>query len=543
VDQHDGLQTVDAVSGAYHMSKAQLGTATVESASTTTSVIQVGEAWASDVAPNDLKRKTARGALVSTGAQAATFVLRTASLMVLARLLLKEDFGLVNMVTAFTGFLGLLMDAGLSMATVQRASITRAQTSTLFWINLAVGGLLALLVAVTAPILAVFYGDPRLFWVTVAVGTSFVFNGAAAQHRAILQRSMRFPVLAMIDVTSLVVSIAAGIGMAVAGHGYWALVAMMISQPAVSVLGVWLATGWIPGMPQRRSGIRSMLVYGGAVTLNNLIVYLAFNVDKVLIGRFWGAEALGVYGRAYQLINLPTESLHWTIGSVAFPALSRVQDDPARLRNYFLKGYSLFLSLVLPITMGCALFADDIILVLLGPNWREAAGIFRLLAPTILAFAFANPFYWLMLASGRAGRSLRIALVMTPVLILSYALGLNHGPQGVAVGFSTTMLLATVPVLLWAKHGTLITMRDILRAVTPSSMSIAIGAAVTLAVRPMVDPVDPAFVRLVVESTILFSVYLFSLFFIMKQKSVYMGLLRETGLWPVGSRRTEGEKA
>jgi O-antigen/teichoic acid export membrane protein len=546
MDQHDGLRAIDAVSGTHHMSAAQLRTATVESAPTTTGVIQTdegGEAGASADAPTDLRRKTVRGALVSSGAQAATFVLRTASLMVLARLLLKEDFGMVNMVTAFTGLLGLLMDAGLSDAAVQRASITRAQTSTLFWINLAVGGMLALLAAVTAPILAAFYGEPRLYWVTVALGTSFILNGAAAQHRAILQRSMRFAVLAIIDIVSLVVSIAAGIGMAVAGHGYWALVAMAISQPAVSVLGVWLATGWIPGMPQWRSGIRSMLVYGGTVTLNNFIVYLAFNVDKILIGRFWGAEALGVYGRAYQLINLPTGNLNSTFGSVAFPALSRVQNDPARLRHYFLKGYSLFLSLVIPMTIGCALFADDIILVFLGPKWREAAGIFRLLAPTILAFAFANPFFWLMLATGRAGRSLRVALLLTPALILSYALGLKHGPQGVAMGFSITMLLAIVPVVLWAKHGTLITMRDILTAVTPSSVSITIGAAATLAVRPMVDPVDPAFVRLVAESTILFGVYLFSLLFIMKQKPVYMGLLRQTGLWPVGSRWMEGEKA
>src|SRR5437870_8668696 len=295
----------------------------------------------------------ARGALVSTGAQAGTFVLRTGSLMVLARLLLKEDFGLVNMATAFTGFLGLLRDAGLSMATVQRASITRAQTSTLFWVNLAVGGLLALLAAVTAPMLAAFYGEPRLFWVTVALGTSFIFYGATAQHRAMLQRSMRFTALAIIDTGSLIVSIAIGIGMAVTGHGYWALVATMISYPAVSIVGVWLATGWIPGMPQRGSGIRSMLAYGGAVTLLNFVVYLAYNVDKVLVGRFWGAEALGTYGRAYQLINLPYENLHTTMGLVMFPALSRVQNDPARLRSYFLKGYSLFLSLVIPITTWC----------------------------------------------------------------------------------------------------------------------------------------------------------------------------------------------
>src|SRR2546425_1753736 len=220
VHRDDSLRAIDAVSGAYHMSEENLCTARVELASTTAGVIRAvegDETGASDVALKDLKRKTAMGALASTGARAGSFVLRTASLIVLARLLLKEDFGLVNMATAFTGFLWLLMDAGLSLATVQSASITRAQTSTLFWINLAVGGLLALVAAVTAPILSAFYGEPRLYWVTVALGTSFILNGAASQHRAMLQRSMRFAVLAIIDIVSLVASIAAGIGMAGGG--------------------------------------------------------------------------------------------------------------------------------------------------------------------------------------------------------------------------------------------------------------------------------------------------------------------------------------
>ena len=127
------------------------------------------EAPLSDVSHKDLKRRTAHGAVVSIGAQAATFVLRTGSMMILARLLLPKDFGLVGMVTAFTGFLGLFRDAGLSMATIQRASVSDAQTSTLFWINVAVGGMLAALAVAAAPILSVFYHEPRLFWVTVAL--------------------------------------------------------------------------------------------------------------------------------------------------------------------------------------------------------------------------------------------------------------------------------------------------------------------------------------------------------------------------------------
>src|SRR6185503_5341829 len=108
-------------------------------------------------------------------------------------------------------------------------------------------------------------------WVAVALGASFVFNGIAAQHRALMQRNLRFPALSIIDVVSLVISTGAGISMAMAGAGYWSLVVMTVSQPAVSVIGVWWCTKWIPGPPRRGCGIRSMLHYGGTVTLNNVV--------------------------------------------------------------------------------------------------------------------------------------------------------------------------------------------------------------------------------------------------------------------------------
>src|SRR5262249_10840616 len=152
-------------------------------------------------------------AVISIGAQAANFVLRTGSMMILARLLFPKDFGLVGMATAFTGVLGLFKDAGLSMATIQRASVNDAQTSTLFWIKCACGGMLAALAVAAAPILSLFYHEPRLFWVTVVLGTSFIFNGVGAQHRALLQRNLRFTALVAVDIVSLVAGIAVAIGM------------------------------------------------------------------------------------------------------------------------------------------------------------------------------------------------------------------------------------------------------------------------------------------------------------------------------------------
>jgi O-antigen/teichoic acid export membrane protein len=487
--------------------------------------------------PRDLKGKTARGALVSILGQGASFILRTGSMVVLARLLTPNDFGLVAMVTACTGFLGLFRDAGLSMATVQRAAITRAQTSTLFWINLAVGALLAALSAAIAPILVRFYHEPRLVWITIVIGTSFILNGATAQHRAILQRSMRFAALTAIDVVSLFASIAVGIGMALAGLGYWALVGMTVAQPAVSLIGVWAVARWVPGRPQRGTGVGSMLRYGGMVTLNGFVVYLAYNADKVLLGRFWGAATLGIYGRAYQLVSLPNDSLNSTVALVAFPALSRLQNDPDRLKSYFLKGYGLFLSLVMPITVACALFANDIIPVFLGPKWGEAIPVFRLLAPTILTFAFINPFGWLLLSTGQAKRSLQIAFLIAPVVVLGYVAGLSHGPEGVATGFSFATVLLIVPVILWATRGTSITPADVMKVILRPLLSILLGVVAALASWNFVLHVNPPLLRLVVANTILFGVYILALWFVMGQKAVYLSLFEEIGIWPLGKRR------
>lgn len=486
---------------------------------------------------HDLKGKTARGALISTFSQGANFVLRLGSMMVLARILVPADFGLVGMVTACTGFLQLFRDAGLSMATVQRASISREQTSMLFWVNLVIGGVLAALCAAVAPILTRFYHEPRLFWMTVVIGTSFIFNGAAAQHRAILQRNMRFAVLAIIDVVSIVVSVALGIGMAMAGQGYWALVGMVVCPNAVGLLGVWAAGGWIPVAPRRGTDVLSMLKYGGTVTLNNLIAYIAYNADKVLLGRFWGAEALGIYGRAYQLINLPTDNLNSTIGLVAFPALSRLQNDPDRLRNYFLKGYGLFLSLVMPITMACALFAEDIVRIFLGPKWGATAPLFRLMAPTIFAFALKNPLAWLMLATGGAARSLKMAFFIAPCVILGYAAGLSYGPAGVAAGFSVATTLLAVPVIFWATHGTPVTGIDALKVLVRPLLSILIAAGVTLVAWSYIHSLEPVLLRLIVANAVLFGVYASVLLFVMGQREVYVGLLREIGIWPLARRR------
>ena len=148
----------------------------------------------------DLKERTIRGGFAKVCAQVAIFLLRVVSLMVLARLLEPQDFGLVGMVTALTRVLNLFRDFGLSAATVQRVNVTEEQISTLFWINVLVGVILGLLAVGMAPVVVVFYHEPRLFGVTAVLATGFLFNAAGVQHAAILQRQLRFTALATIKI-------------------------------------------------------------------------------------------------------------------------------------------------------------------------------------------------------------------------------------------------------------------------------------------------------------------------------------------------------
>lgn len=454
--------------------------------------------------------------------------------MVMARLLTPEDFGLQGMVVAITGFLSLFRDAGLSAVTVQRDVISHDQVSTLFWINVVVGAVLSAAIVVLAPAIAAFYRDPRLTSMALVSASAFVINGLSVQHYALLQRQMRFVALATIEVVSLIVSSAIGIVMALLGYEYWALVIMPVVLTATTTVGSWVAFPWRPGRVRGSTGLRSMISMGGILTCNSMVVYLAYNTEKVLLGRFWGAEALGLYGRAYQLISLPSDLLISAIATVAFPALSRLQHDAERLNRAFLRGYSIVLAMTIPTTICCALFADQIVRIMLGAKWADTVPIFRLMTPTILAFALINPLAWFLVSSGRARRSMFIAFLIAPVVILGAVLGLRFGPRGVALAFSTMMSLLVVPVIAWTRARTAMTMHDFWMAIRGALLAGLIAGTAGYLFKEASAGVLSALLQVLLGAALLFAVHFAVLLFPLRQKPVYVDLV--THLLPAKRR-------
>lgn len=461
-------------------------------------VTDADQYFRTDHLKTDLGTRAARGGVVMIGAQGLKFVIQMATTVVLARLLTPQDYGLIGMVLVVTGFVALFKNMGLSAATVQREEINYDQVSTLFWINVAVSIALMGLTAALAPAIAWFYREPRLTWITISFAAVFFFSGIVAQHEALLKRQMRFVSLSIAEIVSLICSVMVGIVLAWHGAGYWALVANQLVLGFAYAVCIFVACRWRPGPPVRYSGVRSMLAFGGNLTGFGFFNYFSRTLDNLLIGRRWGAQQLGLYAKACQLLLLPIDQLSSPLDGVAVPALSRLLGEPERYRQAYLRMLEKIAMLSMP---GMALMigtSDWLVRVMLGPQWIEAGRIFALLGIVGLVEPVANTMGWLLISQGRARHLLRWGMIDGAIAIVSIIAGLPWGAIGVATSYSIVGLCVRKQLLFWftGRSGAVRT-SDIYRAIAPSACAAAGVLAALFAFRRWVEMPRP-FVGLVV---------------------------------------------
>jgi PST family polysaccharide transporter len=409
----------------------------------------------------------ARGAATTLGGQWIRFVIQLASLSVLARLLTPGDYGVVSMVVAIVGIATLLGDFGLSMASIQSQTLTNGQRSNLFWINTALGIVLGVGIFLLAGPISVFYGRPELLDLTRALSLVFLFNALAAQFRAETSSKLRFKWLASTDVVAQAIAMALAIGMAIAGFGYWALVAQQIAVAFVTLAMLVVAAGWLPGLPSRRVPMRSLLTFGANTVGVQFVNYLSSNADNILIGRVWGADALGFYDRAYQIFRLPLMQIAAPMTRVAFPILSKLQNDPAFDR------YLQRAQLILAYVMGGVFFiaatvSEPLIEIVLGPGWDDSKALFRILAIGGVFQALGYVYYWVFLAKAMTGIQLRFSVYSRLLMVGLMAVGVIWGALGVAIGSTVGLILNWVILTLFAIPKTGVAVKPlVLTAVRP----------------------------------------------------------------------------
>jgi O-antigen/teichoic acid export membrane protein len=401
----------------------------------------------SDDLVNNVRGRTISSGAITLIAQTALFVMNLGSTMVLARLLLPKEFGLVAMVMTIVSFLRVFKEAGLSTATIQREGISHAQVSNLFWINVTLGALIAGVLALGAPVIAWFYGEPRLVGVSLALCATFVLAGATTQHMAILNRHMLFKRIALIQIGTMLCGILTAITMAWLGFGYWSLVGMHVTGGILECVLTWIVSPWRPQRLTRHSGTRPLLHFGANLTASSLVHSVCRGMDAILIGRFCGADALGLYSRAGVLLLRPLEQLVTPIHSVLVPALSRLQNQEERYHRTFLQAYESLTLASFVITGFFVAVARPTTLLVLGPNWEHASPIFASFTLAALYYPLSSACSWLFASQGRGHDWLVVTVLNSVVTVVAFVLGLAFGPAGVALAYSVSCVTVQLPIV------------------------------------------------------------------------------------------------
>lgn len=437
-------------------------------------------------APAGLGRSASRGAVVTVAAQAVRLLVQLAGIVVLARLLAPEDYGLVAVVGVVVTFGELVRDLGLGPAAVQARVLTRGQRDNLFWLNTALGAGLAALLCAAAPLLAAAFGDPRITGIAAALSGVFLVNGLATQYRSMHLRSLRFGTLAGCEIGGQVAGVALGIALAAGGAGPWSLVGQQLGQVLVTQVLLVATGGWLPGWVDRTAPVRPFLGFGlpllGAQVLNSL----ASNTDTLVIGARFGPAPLGVYNRAFQLVMMPLLQVQAPSTRVALPVLARLRDDRARFAEFLLLGQVALLTIVG--TAFAVLFAQApaAVAVALGPGWTEAVPLFRILLVAGFCQAATYAVNWVFLASGRTRSQLRYALATRPALAAVVVAGSAWGVQGVAVAYAAGLALCWPVALLWIRRATDAPVGAMLgNGLRVGALAVAVGAGAWAAGLPV----------------------------------------------------------
>jgi O-antigen/teichoic acid export membrane protein len=425
----------------------------------------------------DLGRLALRGGIVSVAMQYGNGAIQIITAIVLARLLAPEDFGLVAIVTVLTSFAPLLIDFGLGDATAQRSKITPSQISSLFWLSSGIGLAVAVVVAGCSPLIAWIYREPRLETIVLYSVITFVLWGASNQHMALLRRTMQFGTIAKIQILGNSVGSAIAIFMAICGYDYWALVLRPITISLCIVIGAWLACRWRPSFPRIDNEVKSMIRFGLHVVGFSVTYTVARSVDRIALGLFYRPDVVGYYQNAITLYDNSIFSVFVQLHTVGSAALSKLQSNPAALRQKYEAALSAVAFFAMPTAAILSVTAQDLTVVLLGEKWRAAGLLLSIIALRGIFQAVEGSQGWLHLSIGRADRWRNWGIISLVVQVVAVLGGLPFGAIGVAGAVVMTSLLIAVPSIRYAGRPIGIGAALVIRAVGPQ----LIGAISTAA--------------------------------------------------------------
>jgi O-antigen/teichoic acid export membrane protein len=369
-----------------------------------------------------LKLQTYRAAFWSfadaVGSRLVHFVIG----IVLARLLLPEQFGLIAMLTIFMAIAQSLLDSGFGSALVQKKDVTETDTSSVFYLNVFISLILAVILCLVSPLIANFYGQSELLPITQAMSVVVIINSFVVVQQAMLTRKMDFKIQAKVSLIAGIASGGFGISMAYNGYGVWSLVVQQITAALFRAIFLWLYNPWRPKLLFSFHALREMFSFGSRMLVSGLLNQIFNNLYYVVIGRLFSPVALGFYFRARTLAEMPSATLSGIVTRVSFPVFSSIQDDDARLKRALRKALGMLIFINAPVMIGLAVVAKSLVLVLLTEKWLPCVPYLQLLCIVGLLLPLHTLNLNILMAKGRSDLFLRLEIIKKVLLVLNIAI-------------------------------------------------------------------------------------------------------------------------
>ncbi len=387
--------------------------------------------------------------------------------IVLVRLLLPDDFGLIAMIMVFYGLAGILLEVGLGQALIQKKDVKEEHFSSVFWLNFLIGCILGGILFLASGWLSDFYGRAELEDIFKILSINFPIASLVMVHSARFAKELKFQYLQLSEMLAMVVSGIVAIVLATYGYGYWSLVVQRLSQQIVLTTMIWSLSSWSPKFKISFEALKELFIFSSSVFFTQLLRYSYTSMDRLLLGKFMGGSVLGLYDKAYSLMLFPLRNVSSVIGKVMFPALSLIQSDRVRTKKVYLRSIRAIALITYPMMAGLFVVADSFVPSILGEHWVEIIPLLRIFCVAGFISSILTVTGSLYLSQGAAARQFRVSLINTPIRIIGIIAGLPWGGMGVATGFTCSLFISSLITLTVALRLIDLNIFSLVRAIAP----------------------------------------------------------------------------
>ena len=359
----------------------------------------------------ELKQKTVKGTVWSAVERFSVQGVQFIVMIVMARILTPEDYGLVGMLAIFLAVSQSLIDSGFSQALIRKMDRTETDNCTVFYFNIVVGLVLYLILYFLAPLVAKFYDAPSITSIMRVICISVIINSLVVVQRALYTVNIDFKTQAKASLSAAIVSGIIGITMAYKGFGVWSIVTQQLTNLGINAGLLWLFSKWRPRLLYSWKSFRELFSFGSKLMLSGLLDTLYKNIYTLVIGKVFNASSLGHYTRAHQFADFPSSNLTGIMQRVTYPVLCNIQEDDERLKNVYRRFLKLSAFIIFPLMLGLSAVSEPFVEIFIGRQWSYCSSLLQILCFSMMWFPIHAINLNLLQVKGRSDLFLRLEII------------------------------------------------------------------------------------------------------------------------------------